>query len=65
MSDIISAIIDAIFKNIKAFKKFCINNDPVDIYIEIINYDYWKLIKKICIIIILILIYIYLGGNRK
>jgi len=65
MNDLLNAIIDIICKDYRTFKNFCKYNDPVDIVLTILNYNYWKLIKRLCLIIVLVIIYIYMGGINK
>lgn len=65
MNDLLDAIINLVIKDYKTFKNFCKHNDPVDVVLTILNYNYWKLVKRFCLIIILIIIYIYMGGINK
>ena len=59
--DIIISIIKVIFNDVKRFRNFC-NNDPIEVYLTISNYNYCKLIKKVVITVCLVIIYIYLKG---
>ena len=63
MNNLLDAIINLVIKDYKTFKNFCKYNDPVDVVLTILNYNYWKLVKRICLII-LVLIYIYVGGIK-
>ena len=63
MNNLLDAIINLVIKDYKTFKNFCKYNDPVDFVLTILNYNYWKLVKRICLII-LVLIYIYVGGIK-
>ena len=65
MNDLLDAIINLVIKDYKTFKNLCKYNDPVDVVLTILNYNYWKLVKRFCLIIILIIIYIYMGGINK
>ena len=64
MNDLLNTIIDIICKDYKTFKNFCKYNDTVNVVLTILNYNYCKLVKRICLIIILVLIYIYVGGLK-